>query len=157
MVLQKTAKGREEIEKRTFRIDSRRRTLLILVDGKASAAELAQKAGHIGEAVPLLGTLLAEGFVEPAGGHKLADILAPSRAPAAPSGAGTGTDLAQLKRKAGAELVRLMGPDGDAFALRLEKADTLADFTVQAAKARDVLRAVAGARKADEFWSALGL
>ncbi len=67
LVFQKTAKGREEIEKRTFRVDAKRRTLLILVDGRSSAGDLAEKTAQMGDAFALLQSLWTEGFVEPMG------------------------------------------------------------------------------------------
>lgn len=67
-VFQKTDKGREEIARRTFRLEARRRTLLILVDGRSDAANLAEKAAQLGDAMAQLQTLWTEGFIEPLGG-----------------------------------------------------------------------------------------
>jgi hypothetical protein len=151
IVLRKTAKGREEIDKRTFRVDSRRRTLLILVDGQSTAAALAAKAGHIADPLASLQSLWSEGFVEPQAGAQAAQ---PQVAPPAD----TSTEsLDQLKRRASASIGRLMGPDGDGLALKLERAASRAEFVAEASRARDALRAFLGPRKADEFWNSLGM
>ncbi len=84
LVFQKTAKGREEIEKRTLRVDAKRRTLLILVDGRASASVLAEKTAQMGDAFELLQSLWSQGLVEPTGaaaGLSAAAAPAPAAAP----------------------------------------------------------------------------
>jgi hypothetical protein len=144
-VFQKTPKGREEIEKRTVRIDHKRRTLLIMVDGKASAAALAEKAAHIPDAMALLQSLWTEGFVEPVGAA-IAEV-APLR---------SDRSLEELKRVAAKTIERLMGPDGDAIAINIERAASLEAFFAEAARARDALRAFLGPRQAEEFWKSLG-
>jgi len=144
-VFQKTQKGREEIEKRAFRIDHKRRTLLIMADGRSNAAALAGKAAHIPDAMALLQSLWTEGFVEPVGAA-LAEVAQPL----------SGRPLEELKRIACGTIERLMGPDGDAIALKIERTQSPAAFFAEAAKARDALRAFLGPRQADEFWKALG-
>lgn len=150
-VFQKTAKGREEIEKRTLRIDHRRRTLLILVDARSNAAELAGKAAHIPDAMTLLQSLWTEGFVEPVGA---AGAAAPVAAQVAPPS--SGKSLEELKRVAAKTIERLMGPDGDALAIKIERASNFDAFFAEAARAREALRAFLGPRQADEFWKSLG-
>ena len=144
-VFQKTPKGREEIEKRTLRIDHKRRTLLILVDGRSTAAELAGKAAHIPDGMALLQSLWTDGFIEPVGA-----VIAQAE----PVG-GT-RSLEELKRAACGAIERMMGPDGDSIALKIERAPTLEAFFAEAAKARDALGAFLGPRKAAEFWKSLG-
>jgi hypothetical protein len=150
-VFQKTAKGREEIEKRTLRIDHKRRTLLILVDARSSAAELAGKAAHIPDPMTLLQSLWTEGFVEPVGTPGTA---APAAAPVAPPSSGKSLD--ELKRISAKTIERLMGPDGDALAIKIERAPNLDAFFAEAARAREALRAFLGPRQAEEFWKSLG-
>jgi hypothetical protein len=111
--------------------------LLILVDGRSSGSELAAKMTHIAEPLALLQSLLSEGFLEPA--------------------EPTGASLEELKRKASTEIERLMGPNGEAIALELERAATRQEFLAEAQKAREAMRAHLGPRKADEFWKSLGI
>jgi hypothetical protein len=151
-VFRKTQKGRDEIEKRTLRIDAKRRTLLILVDGRASAGELADKLAHIPDSLALLQSLWSEGFVEPAGALAADEPAGAGVPEAARAGA---ADLDQLKRRATREIERLMGPDGDSIAIRIERAGTHAAFVAEATRARDAIRAFLGPRQADEFWKSL--
>lgn len=62
-VLSKTDKGVEEIETRKHKLEAKLRTLLIVVNGKSTAAELLQNFAQRGDLTPLLERLLAEGFV----------------------------------------------------------------------------------------------
>jgi hypothetical protein len=62
-VLEKTTKGVEEIETRKHKLDPKLRPLLISVNGKLKAGELAAQFAQIGDAEPLLDELLKQGFV----------------------------------------------------------------------------------------------
>lgn len=149
-VFQKSDKGREEIAKRTLRLEARRRTLLILVDGNSDAANLAEKAAQLGDAMALLQSLWTEGFIEPVGGVAAA-------AEAAATGTLADGSLEELKRNACSEIGRLMGPDGDAVALKLERATTREAFLAEARKAHDILKAFLGPKKAEQFAKVTGL
>ena len=65
-VLSKTDKGVEEIETRKHKLEAKLRTLLIVVNGKSTAAELVQSLAQLGDVTPLIERLLAEGFVREA-------------------------------------------------------------------------------------------
>ena len=159
-VFQKTEKGREEIAKRTLRLEAKRRTLLIMVDGQSDAANLAEKTAHLGDAMALLQTLWSEGFIEPVGGAApgaaAAEGAAQGAAPAAGAPTLTGS-LEQLKRTACVEIERLMGPDGDAVAIKLERAGTREEFLAEARRAYEILKAFLGPKKAELFRKAIGL
>ena len=62
-VLEKTTKGVEEIETRKHKLDPKLRPILISVNGKLTAGELATQFAQLGDAVPLLDELLKQGFV----------------------------------------------------------------------------------------------
>ena len=157
LVFQKTDRGREEIAKRTFRLDARRRMLLIIVDGQSDAATLAAKVAHVEGSDTFLQSLWTEGFIEPAaqpGGKPAPPALpAAARAGAAPDPA----TLEQLKRNAVVLIERLMGPGGEALALRIERAATPEAFLAEAGKVRDALAAILGPKKADQFAKSVGL
>ncbi|MEO5693294.1 MAG: hypothetical protein ABIQ72_09235 [Usitatibacter sp.] len=149
LVLRKTAKGREEIDKRTFRVDARRRMLLILIDGRSTAAEVAAKAAHVANPDEMFESLLVEGFVEPGDSPASPGTAGPvQRAPAADL-------LDAAKRRAVKSLEHLMGPGAEAIALKIERAATREDLLAEAQKAREALRSYLGARQAEEFWNSL--
>jgi hypothetical protein len=149
-VFQKTDKGREEIAKRTHRIDSRRRTVLIVVDGMSSAAAIAAKVSLIEDSLALMQSLWTEGFIEPVG-------EASASAPAPPDKGTSPDSLAHLKRIACTEIQRLMGPDGDSLALKVERAATREEFLAEARKVHGALTAFLGPRKAEVFARSIGL
>jgi hypothetical protein len=62
-VLEKTAKGVEEIETRKHKLDPKLRPILISVNGKLKAGERASHFSQLGDAEPLLDQLLNQGFV----------------------------------------------------------------------------------------------
>jgi hypothetical protein len=62
-VLEKTTKGSEEIETRKHKLDAKLRPLLIAVNGKLKASDLAAQFGQLGDVNALLDGLAAQGFV----------------------------------------------------------------------------------------------
>jgi hypothetical protein len=79
----KTEKGQEEIRNRTYRLQPRLRSLLVLVDGTRPAGELVQAANGFGGGPEFLESLLKEGFIAEALNGKHAPAMRPGPAPAA--------------------------------------------------------------------------
>jgi len=76
-VLVKTAKGQEEIEKRTHKLAGRLRAVLFMVDGQRSVGDLLEQAGGLADQLAQqLEELLAQGF--------LADLSPVVEVPAVP-------------------------------------------------------------------------
>jgi hypothetical protein len=69
----KTAKGKEEIEQRRYKLASRLRTLLILVDGSRSVDQLADDGRRLGAPDDALIMLMRDGFVAPTAGVEAAN------------------------------------------------------------------------------------
>jgi hypothetical protein len=61
----KTAKGHAEVSNEEHRLGPRLRTILLMVDGKLSFAELAARAATFGNAPAIVAHLLNEGYIEP--------------------------------------------------------------------------------------------
>ena len=74
----KTAKGSAEISTREHRLGPRLRTILIMVDGRLTLAELAARAATFGNAPAIVDHLLNEGFIEPK-----TPVVSPASPPAA--------------------------------------------------------------------------
>ncbi|MBL8515537.1 MAG: hypothetical protein JNM76_01095 [Betaproteobacteria bacterium] len=155
LIFSKTVKGREEIEKRTWRIDSRRRMMLIMVDGMHSVEDLAAKSASPEDAMTQLQSLWTDGFVEPADGSVSAGQPAPTPVASAPLT--TARSLEALQRAASRAISDLLGPEGENMALRLERTKSVEQFLVEAQRTREALKDYVGARKAEAFWNALGL
>jgi hypothetical protein len=63
-IFDKTDKGREEIATRKYQLASRLRTLLVLVDGKQSTADLLKKVSGLGLNEESMAELLNGGFIQ---------------------------------------------------------------------------------------------
>ncbi len=138
-VLIKTAKGLEEIDKRTCKLAGRLRALLFMVDGQRTFGELLEQAGNM--AAPLqaqLSDLAQQGFIREAGGdaQKLgvaspAALPAPSTAPVLPP-----ASMAELK-------VRLSKLAADSLGMRAMFVNAQIDAVVRHSDLADVINDIA--------------
>jgi len=132
-VLEKTTKGVEEIETRKHKLDAKLRTILITINGKLTAAELASRFAQLGDVAPLLDELVALGF---------------ARAAAL-------DDPATVRRaigEAARALTDVLGPQGDAITARLEACKSLAEARAFLDAQRASLDTVLGKSRAGPFW-----
>lgn len=155
-VLAKTGKGAREIETRENKLDHRLRALLIMVNGKATAAELAKKFEQVGDILPMLDQLAAQGFVAEAGAAGAAPALpAAPAAPQRPTGApvpGLG-DLKRAKAELCMHLRNVLGPDADAITGKIEACRTLDELRAYFASQRETLSEWLGKSKSAAFWA----
>lgn len=124
-VYRKTAKGQAEVETRANRLVPRLRTALILVDGKREESELLKLIP--GEPEATLRTLIDDGFIE------VSAITIEKPRPGAPKAAPDAQATRpphdqkafEQHRQAAVRAVNdLVGPLGEAAALRLERCKT---------------------------------
>jgi hypothetical protein len=153
LVFVKTEKGHEEIDRRTYHLNFKHRTALIVVDGENSAEVLLAKIP--GDGTALLQDLWRDGFIEPASGNR----AAPNSTAATESVVNDvdGFDLETMKRSTVKAIEAILGPNGESLAIGIERTKSRAEFVAQAQKTREVMRAMGGQRRADEFWSKIGL
>jgi len=152
MVFVKTEKGHEEIDRRTYHLGFKLRTALIVVDGENDVETLLPKIP--GDGVALIGELWREGFIAPVGPEGAAQVARSSTADPANS---ENFDLDTAKRSAVKAIEAILGPNGESLALAIERTKSRSDFVTQAQKTREIVRAMGGQRRADEFWSKTGL
>lgn len=152
-VFAKTDKGHEEIDKRTFHLNFKHRTALIQVDGESPVSELLNKIP--GDGSSLLADLLRDGFIVSADGKPVASATEPVRA--VPTGNSAGFDLETAKHEAVKAIESVLGPDGESFALAIERCMTRTEFAEHAQRARNIISQVGGARKGADFWTKTGL
>jgi hypothetical protein len=149
----KTPKGLTEIETRVHRVPPRARTLLILVNGQRSEAELAKLAPA--EAAQTLQWLLAEGFIAPVAGVEpgpASDHMSTRAATSTPPV--TGDPLAafiQRRREAIHVLTDQLGPGAESLAIRMEKCRGWDEMLPVLDAAVNTLRLVRGASAATTF------
>jgi hypothetical protein len=127
-ILVKTDKGAEEIATRKHKLDPKLRTLLITVNGSASAAELARKFAGIGDIAPLLSQLEREGYVR------------------------ARVDFEAARLELSHAVTALLGPLGDPIAEKIEGCASIEALRAYLAERKDVLGTAFGPR-APQFWS----
>ena len=146
-VLEKTTKGVEEIETRKHKLDAKLRPILIAVNGKLKAAELAGQFASLGDASALLDDLLKQGFVRPAAG---------TPAPAAGGGAADPAKLKKAISEAARFISEALGPGADDLNMKIEAAKSLDELNAFLDSRRDALDSALGKVKAAQFWQKIG-
>jgi hypothetical protein len=150
-ILAKTAKGAREIETRENKLDHRLRALLIMVNGKASAGELAKKFEQIGDIAPMLGQLVAQGFIVEQGAEGAPAAAAAPRAGAAPAAAPG--DLKRAQAELCMHLRNVLGPDADGLTAKIEACRSIPELRAYFDGQRDSLSEWLGKSKSAAFWA----
>ena len=136
MVYDKTDKGREEIATRQHRLPTRLRTLLLLVDGKQSVADLLAKIGSLGLTEESIGELVENGFIQaasaqapqpaaPAPVEQAAAAAEPVRQPVVPDGR---TQFEAIYQFYTSTIKSTIGLRGYGLQLKVEKAASIDEF-----------------------------
>lgn len=153
-IYHKTPKGMEAIANRHSGLAPKLRSLLIMVDGKRSYADLAALAAVVGDCEQQLLQLQQEGLVELIGAASTAGAApgasAPDMAPTAPAPLITAS-LPEAKRFSSHLLEQILGPTSDVLCLKIEAAKDLASFVSAIKRARDVVRDIRGPAAAERF------
>jgi hypothetical protein len=140
----KTAKGQEELATRAYKLPSRVRNLLVMVDGMATGEHLVETTAILGNSADFFSLLLEEGFIEPLGPASTQATGKPAPAP--------NKELVHFVSRL---VTDLLGPAGDSLTLRLEKAGSLEEFAKHAEHCREVVENAVGKKKGDQFWAAV--
>jgi hypothetical protein len=144
-----------------------------MVDDKTTRSGLLAKNAHP-TSDGIINTLLADGYIEitpgtgapsaeptPAAAAPAATPSAVAAPPAAVAPAATVTtpaaavevSMQSASRFACRTLVTLLGPGADDLTALIEKCKTVEELAARLEKCRDVVQAMAGRRKAEEFWA----
>ncbi|MBI5790950.1 MAG: hypothetical protein HZA63_05715 [Rhodocyclales bacterium] len=151
-IYRKTEKGRAEVATRANKLGLRERTMLIMVDDKTTRRGLLEKNTHP-TSEGILNDLLAGGYIETTPGTGGAPPEMPAEAaPEPPSLPAVEVSLKSASSYACRALVAYLGPSADDLTALIEKCKGLDDLTDRLQKCRDVIQAMAGRKKADEFW-----
>jgi len=138
----KTQKGTDELATRQHKLDAKLRALLIMVNGKASVAELSAKFGS--DVLPLLQQLVGQGFAQDSAG---------GAGPAAPRAGGSGSgDFKQLQREIAGFLSATLGPEADSLNLKIEGCKSGAELRAFLEARRAILDQLLKA-KAAQLWA----
>lgn len=134
-IYRKTPLGLAEIETRAMKIPQRLRSLLIMIDGKRSAASLAAMA----QAEECIAALHAQGLIEPASVAEAPAAPAP-KAPKPTSKVPFETGRRLVVR----ELHDALGPAAETLAIRLERTRNVAELRELLPQALQVVTAMRG-------------
>lgn len=152
-VYKKTQKGLEEMAHRSV-LGMRERTLLVMVDGKTTAADLLARARHMPDPQALLAKLIEGGFIEAESAAVLqaSAVAAPAPAAAAPLPQEQRI-IDETIRFADRFLDQVLGPDAEGLVVALAKSRTVAELRARIDKTREVIEGMGKKRRAEEFWT----
>lgn len=155
VIYRKTQKGTEAIANRHSGLAPRLRSLLIMVDGKRTFAELSTMAAALGDP-GRFSELEAEGLVEPAVAEEktMPAALEPAAVPQQPAAAAPAqraANLAQAQRFSSHLLEHLLGPMAEPLCIKIEGARDLAEFVAVIKRAREIVREIKGSAEAERF------
>lgn len=151
-IYHKTAKGTEAIANRHSGLAPRLRSLLIMVDGKRTHAELTAMAAALGDPERLT-ELETEGLVEPAPSEEktLPAALEQPAQQAQTEAPQRAANLAQARLFSSHLLEHTLGPMAEPLCIKIERASNLADFVSEIKRAREIVREIKGGAEADRF------
>lgn len=152
-VYRKTDKGIAEIETRANRLVPRLRTALIMVDGKRSDNDLRTLCG--GDPEEVLGTLVAQGYIEVIGTVAERAPAPPASAPGAaapaPRAPAKAPSWEEKRRQAVRYLNDTLGPTAESLVLKIEKATSWDELKPHLEMGEHFVRSARGASAAREF------
>jgi len=148
----KTGSGTDAIATRHPGLAARQRSLLILVDGRRTAGELAMLTAAFGDTEELLQALLSQGFIEAVDQvHAVPSGPAPLASAPAPLVAAAAVPLAKARSLASRRLIDLLGPGASELCVKLEATRTAEEFRGTLRRVEGILREVVGSQRATQF------
>jgi hypothetical protein len=162
----RTDKGAAEVAQRSQAIPARARSLLLMIDGKATGAQLLEKFAAYPNSAEFLQVLEDGGYIAPLEGGAPPTASVPAAAaarlagappasqptPAPAAGAG---GIGAAKRFMVRTLHEVFGPDADSLTGKVDQAQTAADLRQLAEKHRDLIASMGSRRKADAYWQGI--
>jgi hypothetical protein len=149
----KSAKGIEAIATRQHGLQPKLRSMLIMIDGKRTYADLEQVSKMLGDTQALLNQLLDDGFIEPGELAPVHHAPAPHSGPAplAPATGPAAATLVEAQRRACRRLTDLLGPNAEELCLRIEGTRNAHDYQAAVVRAEGILRQYVSSSVAAEF------
>ena len=161
-IFKKTAKGQEAFAHRSPELSAHQRSLLIMVDGKRTLADLNKMAAVFGDVPELLTDLLGKDMIEPSMDAAAAKPPAPKPATPAPAAApaaasGLPRSMVDARRFAVRTLNDTLGPGADSYCLKIEAAKNPSELLGAAQRAAMVLVDVRNKTFAQDFLDGVAL
>lgn len=147
----KTSKGKQEIRTRQYGLSPRCRQLLLLIDGSRTSVQLL-KIFPEPELAAYLAVLETNAFIESA--DELADLMPGRRSEvrlSALSAAAAASDFGRARATVLVQLLKVVGPAGEPFALRIVRCRDHAELQSLFPAILSVIEVFAGPSKAQQF------
>jgi hypothetical protein len=151
-VYRKTARGLSEIKDRGLKLSPRLRTMLILVDGIQTEAQLMEGAAGVGAPTDFLAQLMSLGLIEREASGAPAEESAPAEPVPRPAPGSAGpksslTRFQEAKNFMNATIVQALGANSLMFAMKLERANSMEELSALV----DAFRAALASAKGDDY------
>jgi hypothetical protein len=154
-VYRKTPAGLAQLAERSIKLTPLARMALVMIDGAKPVADLGSKLGSMGDVDGALATLVSAGLIEIApvvAPAALEEVANPSATPAPAAPAPVAMSFEDLRRWAGREVSRLLGPMGDDYSMRIERAKTPEELSAALDRARSAVDGMVSKAKAQALW-----
>ncbi len=146
----KTAKGQEEILNRAYKLSANLRRLLIMVDGRSTAADMASRLTMLGDVAAALVELEIGGFIA------TSTPRAPAPVPAAPDSAPPSThpgfNLDAAKNVIKSALLSAIGPAADYWIECVEATTTPEQLRIEFDAIHELLPRLLAEPQAEQTW-----
>ncbi len=152
-IYRKTASGAAQFAERSVKLPGVARMALVMIDGIKPVSDLQAKLGAMGDVDAALETLATGGFIEmvPAGA---APTGAPAGAAPAAVAAPAAMSFEELRKWTSRRASSAMGPMGDDYCMRVERAKTREELIAAAERARNGIDSITSSKaRADAFWA----
>jgi len=141
-IFARTTKGEQEITTQANKLPIKHRSVLIMIDGKASEEVMLARLSGMRDALAILNDLEAQGFIE--------RKAAPRPVFHALEDKGPSLNMA-AKQYMIDYLYATLGPESDAIVARIEKCRSNAELAEMAAACSDTMAGVGKRKKAEDF------
>ena len=141
-IFARSAKGEQEIVTRINKLPIKHRSVLIMIDGKTSEESFLAKLSGMFDGKTIVSDLETHGFIERKTGPKA--VLQAAEAKVSPLSTGAKQYMIEY-------MYKVLGPEADTFAGRIEKCKTNSDLAGMIDSCRDTIRGVGKQNKAEEF------
>ena len=151
-VFHKTAKGSAGIAARSIKLAPMTRMAMVIIDGVKPFSDLCSKLGGEAAAQAAITELLGHGLIALSAVADASAPIAGAAVPASPAPAAS-MSFEQLRQWTSHAASKAMGPMGDDYCLRIERAKNLEELNAAAERARNAIDMITNVRaRSGSFW-----
>jgi hypothetical protein len=153
-IYRKTAAGIAQLTERSIKLTPISRMALVMIDGVKPVSDLHGKLAGMGDVDGALSLLVGAGLIEiaPIPMSSAQQDVAAVAATSAPATAPVAMPFDDVRRWAGKEVSHLLGPMGDDYSMRIERAKTPEELAAALERARAAVEGMVSKAKAQALW-----